>query len=277
MAQHRHNQTFDASKITRLIQPHQNASEIYVRNGSVKYMDGRTLNRPLSLPKQLLPILGVILVVAIIISFVMYRNINYNVVHSSDRTSESVQQVINRGVTQDVPVLTGWLWCSYEEDIYACLDDSSFSYVNMNEINGSIDTTVDVFKLPSDMTYEESEKAFTKGISSLDSETAAKLLSGSWRMTVILDDGISYTVKYADFSSSSPESAVQAAIQAQGLSEAEVTDSGVDSNGNTYTNGTVSVDDETWSWTVSACNINNVYDVVGLPEDAQYVGVRIYR
>lgn len=236
-------------------------------------MDGSALKRPLDLPRTMWPILAVILVVAAFFGMRMAHSLDYNVAHHSDRVKEQVQAVIDRGVTQDVPVLSDYR--GMEDDaILQSMTDAGFTYVDMNEINGTGEATIDVIKLPSDMTVDDAAAAYTDGVSSLDNLTAAKFLSGSWRFMAVRGTGYSYSVRYADFSSGSAQDAVNAAVSAQGFAESNLGDSGVDDNGNTFQNGTIDIDGSTYAWSVSACALSDVYTVNGLPDDAQYVGVR---
>lgn len=63
-------------------------------------------------------------------------------------------------------------------------------------------------------------------------------------------------------------------MQVEGLENAEVTDSGVDDSGNTYQAGVVSTDNGTYNWRVSVIELDEVYDISGLPNTAFYVGIR---
>lgn len=241
--------------------------------GPVKYMDASGLKRPLDLPRAMWPILAVILVVAAFFGVRMAHSLDYNVAHHSDRVKEQVQAEIDRGVAQDVPVLSGYAGMD-DDAILQSMTDAGFTYVDMNEINGTGEATIDVIKLPSDMTVDDAAAAYTDGVSSLDNITAAKFLSGSWRFMAVRDSGYSYSVKYADFSSGGPEAAVQAAVQAQGFADSSMGDAGVDDNGNTFQEGSIDIDGSTYAWSISACSLSDVYSVRGMPDDAQYVGVR---
>ncbi len=64
-------------------------------------------------------------------------------------------------------------------------------------------------------------------------------------------------------------------MQAEGLENTEITDSGVDDSGNTYQAGVVSTDAGTCNWRVSVIELNEVYDISGLPNTAFYVGIRL--
>ena len=63
-------------------------------------------------------------------------------------------------------------------------------------------------------------------------------------------------------------------MQAEGLENAKVTDSGVDDSGNTYQAGTVKSDGEKYTWRVSVIDLSEVYDISGLPNTAFFVGIR---
>ncbi len=241
--------------------------------GSVTYMDGSALKRPLTLPKKLWPILLAIAAVALVIGYNIAHSIDHNVVHRSDRVEEQIVALINRGVAQDVPVLSSYIGMD-DETILQSMTDAGFTYVDMNEINGTGEASIDVIKIPSDMTVEDAAVAYTDGVSKLDNMTAAKFLSGSWRFMVVRESGYSYSVKYADFNSGGAQAAIQAAIESQGLVESEMGDTGVDDNGNTFQNGTISIDGTTYAWSISACNLSDVYSIAGMPENAQYVGIR---
>lgn len=250
------------------------ASDRKVRSGHVRYMDGSTLRRPLSLPRKMWPFLAVILVVAAVLGFRYAYKVDYNILHHSERVQEQVQAQLERDVSQDVPQLTSYANLD-DAAILQSMSDAGFTYVDMNEINGTGDASIDVIKLPSDMSATEAALAYTSGVSQLDNLTAARFLSGSWRFMAMHDSGTSYTVRYADFSSGSAQAAVDAAVSAQGFAESNLGDAGIDDNGNTFQRGTIDLDGSSWEWSVSACSLSDVYSVTGLPDDAQYVGVRL--
>lgn len=246
-----------------------------VQSGAVSYMDGRDLGKSMSLSKKSYPLLLALAVAAIILALIIGLRINSNVVHYDDKMQASFMETVNRGVDQNVPVLADYV--NYNDDeMKSKFSDAGINYVDMNEINGTNEYSMDVFSLPSDMTAEDASTAFTNGISKLDSQTAAKLLSGSWRLFITREsDGhFVYNVKYADFKSEGANAAIQAAIEQQGLADSTMGESGTDTNGNTFQDGTTTVDGYDYKWTVSACPLNDVYKVAGIPENAQYVGVK---
>lgn len=249
------------------------SSDKRAATGSVRYMDGSSLQRPLTMPTNLWPIVAAIALVALFIGYHGAHRFNYNVVNHDDRVQESVMAQVNRGVSQDVPMLSE-LRGMDDETILQAFADAGYTYVDMNEINGSGEASVDVIKLPSDMSVDEASIAYTEGVSKLDSATAAKFLSGSWRFMVVRESGYSYSVKYADFASDDSASAVQAAMEAQGLVESNVGESGVDDSGNSFQEGTIDIDGTTYRWSISVCNLSAVYSISGMPDTAQYVGIK---
>lgn len=242
--------------------------------GSIRYLDGSALERPLSLPRKFWPMLLAIVALGVIFGFMGAQRFNHNVVHRAERTQEGVTSQINRGVSQDLPALSSFAGMD-DEAILQSFVDEGYVYVDMNEINGSSEASLDVIKLPSDMSITEAALAYTEGVSHLNSETAAKFLSGSWRMMVVRDSAASFSVKYADFESNDSAQAVQRAVVTQGFSESDLGDITVDEAGNTNQNGTIEIDGQTYSWSISACDLSEVYKIQGMPDNAQYVGVRL--
>ena len=245
-----------------------------VRQGEINYIDASSLSRSLTMPKKNYPIMLAILAVAVVAACGLGFAINYNIVHGEDRLKAQVLEIANRGVDTEVPKLTDFVDYS-DADFAPYMESAGYAYVDMNEINKSPDFTIDYFKLPSDMSVEEAEGAYTNGISSLDTETAVKLLSGSWRLTVNRAGGFSYNIRYADFESDNPNSAIQKAMEKQGLADTTLTESGKDRTGNQFQSGEVEIDGYHYTWTVSVCKLKEAYRVSGIPGSSQYVGVRL--
>ena len=133
---------------------------------------------------------------------------------------------------------------------------------------------LDLVKLPEDVTVADAAAMYAKGVGSLSASQAALLLNGSWTLTVDRSDTLSMAVKYADFSSSTLEAAIQAAIAAEGF-EASSASMDTDEVGNTFQTGTVDIDGDTYTWRVSAAPLSDKYDIKGLPSTAAYVGIRL--
>lgn len=245
-----------------------------IRQGEINYYDASSLSRPITMPKKLYPALVAFSAVALAAAAFIGLAINHEVIHADDRLKAEVLEIANRGVEQDVPVLTDYVDYS-DDDLVSFMNNSGYTYVDMNQINSTSDYTLDMFKLPSDMTIEEAGSAFTEGISTLDTETACKLLTGSWRLNVTRNNGFSYNVRFADFESETPNSAIQKAIEQQGLNETTMIESGKDRSGNAFQSGEITIDGYYYTWTVSACDLKDVYSISGIPSTSQYVGVRL--
>ena len=198
-----------------------------------------------------------------------------NIANKEARTEASVEQVVNRGVTLNVPALTTYAAMD-DATILSTITAAGFTYADMNTINNSSEANIDIMKLPSDVTLTDAMVAYAKGITSLDGKEAAKYLSGSWRLIVSRSEYFDMRVKYADFTSGSSDAAVTNAMTTQGFDPSTVTDSGTDTSGNTYKTGTVVIGAATYAWSISVCPLSYVYSNDGLPATAQYVGVRLY-
>ena len=133
---------------------------------------------------------------------------------------------------------------------------------------------LDLVKLPEDVTVADAAAMYAKGVGGLSASQAALLLNGSWTLTVDRSDTLTMAVKYADFSSSTLEAAIQAAVAAEGF-QATSTSTDTDEVGNTFQTGTVDIDDVTYTWRVSAAPLSDKYDIKGLPSTAAYVGIRL--
>jgi hypothetical protein len=85
-------------------------------------------------------------------------------------------------------------------------------------------------------------------------------------------------VRYIDFSTGDPQIAVQNAIMKEGFDTGSITESGEDDSGNTFSTGSFTIDDASYTWKVSALPLEEIYSISGLPEkSACYVGVRVTR
>ena len=68
-------------------------------------------------------------------------------------------------------------------------------------------------------------------------------------------------------------SAIQSAVDSQGFKDADVNDIALDTMGNSNVSGTFKKDKVTYAYTISACDLSQVYDIDGAPENAQFVGI----
>ena len=87
-------------------------------------------------------------------------------------------------------------------------------------------------------------------------------------------------IRYADLQSADEGQAIQSALESEGWADnnaVAISDEGIDEVGNTYKEGTIQTDSGTYAWRISACPLADVYNISGLPETAQYVGIRMQK
>lgn len=240
--------------------------------GNIVTPDGSALLRPQRLEGLNLILVAIALIIAAIIGYNLYSFASNNFVYANERHLEAVNAQISRGETVNLPSLD--LLVGYDEaGASANLLSAGYTTFEPDSVEGSAYETV---KIPSDMTAEQAKKVYESGIAKADAATAAKLLTGMWRLSMgDGDEGKLLTLRYADFNSGSAASAISAAMMAEGLVEDSVTDSGIDESGNTYKVGTGSSNGIDFTWRVSTCELKEIYNIDVLPNSAMYVVVRI--
>lgn len=253
---------------------HTDAPRYADARGPVRYLDGSRLSRPLDMPRGQLVIVGALVAVAVVIGAYLLVTTIGGMHAATSHAQASVEENLTRDVSYDLPVMTQLV--SLDDDgIRQSLQAAGYTVYEMPA--ASDDASLQLVKLPADVSVAEAAALYAQGVGSLDASDAALLLNGSWSLEVDREDAPSFTVRYADFSSGSAEGAVQAAIAAEGFDASAVAaeDQGVDEVGNTFCSGTVDVGGQTWSWRVSAIALSSVYDISGLPDTAVYVGIRL--
>lgn len=133
-------------------------------------------------------------------------------------------------------------------------------------------------KIPADTSLAEAGLALAGGFDHMSAVDASKFLTGSWRFTCNRENGTDMRIKYADLKATDPTSALDTAMANEGWLEngqVAVTGEGTDEVGNTYREGTVATDAGTFNWRISVCPLTEIYSISGLPETAQYVGIRM--
>ena len=241
-----------------------------IEQGNVRYMDGSSLLRPVDMPRSQKIIMAAFVVIAVIIGFRLATGAITAVSDSNTQSKASVEENLARSVSYNLPVLTQMA----EMDDQTILDSLTAAGYTVYNQTAEGTAGLDLVKLPSDVTVADAAAMYAKGVGSLSASQAALLLNGSWTLTVDRADTLSMAVKYADFSSSTLEAAIQAAIAAEGF-EASSASMDTDEVGNTFQTGTVDIDGDTYTWRVSAAPLSDKYDIKGLPSTAAYVGIRL--
>ncbi len=242
--------------------------------GDVRYFDGAELSRPLEMPARVRYVALAAMAVAAILGCLFLAHHFDQVTNEPLRQQQALQDNLAREVAYDLPSLPTMMAQS-DEDIMASLTEAGYTLFERTPIGTNPDGGFEVIKLPADVSLEEAGAMYIKGIEKLAPADAVRLLKGSWNLTVERKNGANMRVRYADFESGTIEKAIQSAMQAEGLENATVSDSGVDDSGNTYQAGTVDTEDGvTYNWRVSAIDLSQVYEIAGLPNTAFYVGIR---
>lgn len=244
-----------------------------VRIGDVSYLDGAELSRPQEMPVRVRTVMFAAMAVAALIGGLFLAKYLDQVMNEPIRQQQTLQENLTREVSLDLPQLVQFM-PENDEDIMASLTDAGYTLYERTPVGANPDGGFEVIKLPPDMSLEEAGLMYTKGIDRLSAADAVRLLKGAWTLDVSRKAGVSMRVRYADFDSGSIEAAVQSAMQAEGLENAKVTDSGVDDSGNTYQAGTVKGDGKKYNWRVSVIELSEMYDISGLPNTAYFVGIR---
>lgn len=241
----------------------------------VRYMDGSALKRPLSIPYKFRAIMAVFVIAAAVFGGYVLYNVIDDIINAPKREVEATQENLMREVSSDVPALATIIQTD-DAGLMTYFNDLGHTLYETTPTEETGGNGFELIKLPSDVTLADAAVLYAKGIPSLTSSEAAKLLKGSWTMSVGRSGHIDMRVKYCDFDSNGVELAVENAVVQQGLSETILGEAGVDSAGNTYQKGQVDVNGFIYDWQVSACPLSEIYSVNGLPTTAAYVVVRMY-
>ncbi len=242
-------------------------------SGSVAYLDGSRLNRPIDMPNWAKILTGIFVAIAVVIGIRMGSDAIGTVVGNNAASQATLEQNLTRSVSYNLPVMSTLTGID-NETIIANLNNQGYVIYNQTA-DGSTD--LELVKLPDDVTLDEATAMYAKGVTSLSAANAAKLLNGSWTLSIDRSEGETIAVKYADFTAGSLESAISSAIVAAGFDPQTTPEDGkgTDDLGNTYQTGTIDIDGTTYNWRVSATALSNKYSISGLPESAAYVGIRL--
>ena len=252
---------------------YENRREYTHVEGDVAYLDGAPLRRPFSMPKTQRIIAIVIIVIAVIIGAIF---INHTVLDSLRETLQAEKNIetnlARQASIETLPNMAEMIVLG-DDDIRARLQEAGYTVYDASDPDD--DTSMILYKLPSDVSVEEAAGLYAKGVGNLTPTQASKLLNGSWYFSADRNGGTTMVVRYADFSTGDPTRAVQNALSKEGFNPESISDSGEDDSGNTYSTGTLDADGTSCVWKISALPLDDMYSIRGLPEDACYVGVRV--
>lgn len=242
------------------------------QSGAIKYLDGSVLLRPQTIRGPKVIVAGIIVAAAVAIGGFALVNVADSVVFAAANEQKAIEQTLAKDPGYNFPVLKDYIGRD-DESARAALEEAT---ENLYDVPATNDSTVDVIKLNPGVTGEQAAALYVAGGKGVSAKQAVDILYGSWRFDIDHTGNTMMRLRFADFTSGSPEAAINSAMSAQGIDESNVSESGLDEAGNTYRTGTVEGSDgNTYTWRASAINLSEMYSVNGLPKTAIYVGFRI--
>lgn len=209
---------------------------------------------------------GVLVLVALG-AFMVHRN------NTGDISSEAVR-ALSEPVDRGLPTLIE-LYGNTSAQIAETVGEQSTVY----SINDSESDTLNVVRIPEDVSAEQLALYYSNGLGSLKTDELAVLLRGAWWLSTNNEATMVLKLKYADFTSKTNDRAIADAIAQQGFEEqsnSKVIASGIDNNGNNYKYGCYPIGNGAYMyWRVACCDLSEVFDDSGLPKNAYYVVVSI--
>ena len=252
---------------------YENRKDYTQRQGNIVYLDSKPLTRPLKMPAAQRVIAVVVLIAALFIGGVLFSNTALKAMKETADQKEAITANIARpGGIETLPDMKQ-LAALDANAIMSNFQEAGYVIYDATQPNDEGD--IAIYKIPGDMTFDEAAALYVKGISGLNPAQATKILNGSWFFETD-NANSSKVVRYADFTTTDPQKAIQTAIAHEGFDAQNASESGVDDSGNTYMMGTVDVNGGTYSWKVSSLPLSDIYSITGVP-DACYVGVRMTR
>lgn len=242
------------------------------KDGNIMRLDDAGLKRPLGMTRQAKLIVAALVVAGIVIGAMILNNTVYETARQAKLAQASVETNIQREASADaLPNLASYITMS-DDEIKAAIEQQGFS---IYDATSESDSGITIYKLPSDVSVVDAGLLYSRGISKLTASQATLLLNGSWQLGTNHDSGTTIVVRYADFKSTSAESAISLAMSKEGIETGSVSDSGTDDSGNTYRSGALEANGATYTWRVSAIDLSKIYDISGMPSPAYYVGIRL--
>lgn len=246
----------------------------YNADTPVHTLDGARLNRPLSPTRPVIICALIAALIACIFGGILVFRLYDSVINAPLHEQEALEAALAAETQLDIPAIAP-LMALDDRSIMDRFTAEGLTMMERTTPEESAAGTFEAVKLPADLSAADAALIYAQGIENASASQAVKLLKGSWLLQVDRTDGIIMRVRYGDFDANSAQEALATALASQGLSEDMAADSGIDDAGNTYMAGAQAAEDGTeYQWRISVCNLKDVYDINGIPDNAQYVGIR---
>ena len=243
--------------------------------GQIVYLDHKNLKNRSNKPKALQTFTGVCMLVALVIAFFGVDYVFNNSSRVSAQETAKNAELLARPIDLQLPVLTEWIWTS-PDDARAYLEQSGLTTIDIStEEDLLANTTYDIFKVPSDLDLGISHSILNSDLAQVQNSDLVHFLSDSWELRYNSDPHLYTATKAYDFNSPTIEEAIASSVAYQGWDAGTVEESGVDTAGNTYQSGTVTIGDTTYNWRVSAIPLEQMFNIVNLPCKVFYVGASL--
>lgn len=243
-------------------------------DGPVNHLTAASLERPLEMPRDEMRNALLIALVAALASIIVLAVYNFSAYSGRQMVVEGVDDVINRGVSLDLPAMQDYVDLG-NEDILRAFRDRGFVLYDNSSAEDTNAGGFDIYKLAPDVSVEEAQAAYGQGVETLQPAEAARILTGSWRYLVSRPAETEMRLRYFDFAATTPSAAITDALASQGFDAEAASAQEEDTMGNINVTGTFEKNGKTYDYTISVCDLAAVYDIEGLPETAQYVGIKV--
>lgn len=241
------------------------------QTGSINYLDGSVLLRPQNITGGMRIFAIAIVAVAVVLGAFALTNIANKVIFAAANEQKAIESVLANDPHYDFPSMVE---CAGMDE-NSCRANLATHAENLFDVPSTNDAALDVIKLNPGISGEQATALYVAGGKGVSGKQAVDTLFGSWRFDIDRTAGIVWRLRFADFTSGSPEAAIRTAMASQGLGEDAVIDAGLDEAGNTYRVGQFEKESGVYQWRISAINLSEIYSVSNLPSSAIYVGLRV--
>lgn len=253
---------------------------IFKENPNVYYLNGESLSRPLTLPKEIKTRRWIFVGIAVLIASLLLFLYFDQIVSAPVKVEAQMNELLSQDNPINPPDLLKLLDKSdkkIKSSLIAVADKNDYSIIDITDKADS-KNEMSLMKIPSGLTDEEGKELYSKGLNNLNAIQLVSLLYGGWDLNVNRTSGLNISLHYADFKSTTPTKAIAQAIAAEGLSRGTTSESGDDDGfGNAYSSGSIMIKGVDYAWTVSSTYLKNVYSANGIPDNATYVGIRVIK